>query len=280
MYICYVNEAGCTGALPDSLSSIQPVFTLVGLFIKQTHVRSITNQWIQIKQRFFPNLLPTGAPYHNWMTAEIKGADLRRSARSSRRNDRRFAYGVIGEGLKLLENHGAMICGRVYVKPIGDGFDGAAVYGATVQGISEVFQKFLEEKNARGLMIADSRNKPKNANVSHSIFTQRYRAGGDPYERLIELPTFGHSDNHAGLQLTDLICSALLFPIAAEVCCSRHLADHTHCHANYLNLRTRYGEQIKNLQYRYQGANGWWHGGLKLIDPLNSYRPPVLFKQT
>jgi hypothetical protein len=278
MYVCYVDEAGCTGALPAPASSIQPIFTLVALFIKQSHVKSVTNQWIQVKQRFFPKLLPPGTPYHDWMTAEVKGSDLRRMARSSSRNDRRFAYGVIGEGLKILEAHGAQLCGRVYVKPIAGGFDGAAVYSATVQGISEVFQQFLEAKDTRGIMIADSRNKPKNANVSHSIFTQRYRAGGDPYERLLELPTFGHSDNHAGLQLADLICSALLFPIAAEVCCSSRLTDHTHCHPNYLNLRTRYGEQIKNLQYRYQGPNGWWFGGLKLVDPLNQHRSPDLFR--
>jgi hypothetical protein len=30
------------------------------------------------------------------------------------------------------------------------------------------------------------------------------------------MPTFGHSENHAGLQLADLVCSALLFPMAMD----------------------------------------------------------------
>lgn len=278
MYICYVDEAGCTGAIPDPASSIQPVFALAALFVRQSHVESITGQWIQLKQRFYPKLLPAEAMYHDWMTAEVKGSDLCKMARSTSRNDRRFAYGVIGEALRILTAHDVKLCGRVYVKPIMGRFDGAAVYGATVQGISEVFQHYLEEKDTRGIMIADSRNKPKNANVSHSIFTQRYRAGGDPYERMLELPTFGHSDNHACLQLADLICSALLFPIAAQVCCAGRLTDHTHCHTNYLNLRERYGEQIGGLQYRYRDTKGWWFGGLQLVDPVGEYRTPTLFK--
>jgi hypothetical protein len=44
MYVCYVDEAGCTGALPAPASSIQPVFTLAALFIKQSHIKSVTNQ--------------------------------------------------------------------------------------------------------------------------------------------------------------------------------------------------------------------------------------------
>ena len=34
MYICYIDESGCTGELPDINSAIQPVFVLAGVFIK------------------------------------------------------------------------------------------------------------------------------------------------------------------------------------------------------------------------------------------------------
>ena len=50
--------------------------------------------------------------------------------------------------------------------------------------------------------------------VSHSIFTQKFSPAARNYQRLVELPTFGHSENHAGLQICDIVCSALLFPIA------------------------------------------------------------------
>jgi len=43
---------------------------------------------------------------------------------------------------------------------------------------------------------------------------------GDLYDRLIELPTFAHSDNHAGLQVADAMCSALLTPIAVNTYCA------------------------------------------------------------
>ena len=70
--------------------------------------------------------------------------------------------------------------------------------------------------------MAHSRNNGKNLRVSHSIFTQKF--GAVPkYERLVELPTFGHSDNHAGLQLCDIVCSALLNPIACFAYCAGHV---------------------------------------------------------
>lgn len=278
MYICYIDEAGCTGALPDPASAIQPIFSIVGLFVKQSHIKPITKDMLQLKQRFFPARLPPNTLYHDWIGLEIKGSELRKMARNKGRNDRRFAYGVIGEALKILQSHDVKLAGRTYVKQIGGAFNGAAVYSSTVQGICQTFQQYLVDVNGKGMVIADSRNKPKNANVSHSIFTQKFRAGGDPYSKLIELPTFAHSDNHAVLQLADLVCSALLFPIAAQVCASPHLTQQMHCDPNYLNLRTRYGETLKNLQYRYQTQDGHWHGGMSLNDPINRFNASKLFK--
>lgn len=278
MFICYIDEAGCTGALPAPSSAIQPVFALAGTFVKESHIKSLTNDLIQLKQRFFPKHLPTGSLYHDWITVEVKGSSLRNMARSKSRNDRRFAYMVIGSALDILEKHQVKVVGRVFIKPIGGQFNGSAVYSSTVQGICKTFQQFLAAKGEAGIVIADSRNKPKNANVSHSIFTQRYAATGDPYSRLVELPTFGHSDNHAALQLADLVCSALLFPIAAQVCAAAHLTDHTHCDPHYLNLKTRFGERLKDLQYRYQNNKNWWEGGVTLADPLNKLNASALFK--
>jgi hypothetical protein len=39
----------------------------------------------------------------------------------------------------------------------------------------------------------------------------------------MEVPSFGHSDNHAGLQLADLICSAFLWPMAMHAYCEGHI---------------------------------------------------------
>lgn len=278
MYICYIDEAGCTGAIPDPTSSIQPVFSIAGIFVNQSKLNSLTNDLLQLKQNFFPNRLPSGSQYYDWMAVEIKGAELRRQARNTSRNDRRFAYMVIGRALEILENHSVKLVGRVYVKKIGEQFNGAAVYTKSVQSICESFQEFLVRMHSSGIVIADSRNKPKNANVAHSIFTQRHRAIGDPYSHMVELPTFGHSDNHAGLQFADLLCSSLLFPIAAQVCISPHLTNQLHCSPHYLNLKSRYGERIKNLQFRYQDpSTTYWYGGLKLSDPMSKNTVKSLF---
>jgi len=53
------------------------------------------------------------------MAAEIKGADLRKKARSTNRKERRFSYTLIDSALKILETHNAMLMARVYIKPVG-----------------------------------------------------------------------------------------------------------------------------------------------------------------
>ncbi|HBX40805.1 DUF3800 domain-containing protein [Vibrio sp. 1733] len=278
MHICYLDEAGCTGALPSSNTQIQPVFVIGGLFIEESQIPSMTQDLLALKRRFFPNLLPAATLHHDWMKAEIKGADLRRKARSNGRNDRRFSYSVVTETLDIIQRHDGRIVSRIYAKPINDLFNGTSVYTYSVQSICSTFQNYLEEKESRGIVIADSRNKGKNASVSHSIFTQRFRAHGDPYPGLLEVPTFGHSDNHTGLQLIDLVCSSLLFPIAAEVCMSAHLTDRTHLSPHYLELRRRFGANLKSLQHRYQDDNGRWHGGVTLSDPINRFSATQLFR--
>lgn len=277
MHICYLDESGCTGTLPSNDSQIQPVFVLGGVFLDEQAIRPLTGDLLVLKQRFFPNLLAASALYHDWMAAEIKGADIRKKVRSTNRNERRFSYTLIDSALKILETHKAMLMARVYIKPVGIPFNGPAVYTSTVQSLCSGFEDFLVKRDAIGLIIADSRTKGKNSIVSHSIFTQRFKAAGDPYPSLVEVPTFGHSDNHAGLQMMDFICSALLFPIAAQVCCSGHMADLTHVSPHYENLRTRYGARLKNLQYRYQDVAGKWRGGITLIDPVNKLNAKSLF---
>lgn len=279
MHICYVDEAGCTGVLPNAASQVQPVFVLAGIMLRHDRIKPLTVEWINLKQRFFPNLLPLTPPprFHDWMAAEIKGADLRNRARANSRNQRRAAIGVLDAAVTLLEKYHAKLAGRIFVKPIGGAFSGTPVYTSTAQAICATFESYLGTQQSEGFVIADSRQKSTNANLSHSIFTQRHRAGGDPYPRIVEAPTFGHSDNHAGLQFADIICSGLLFPIAAQVCCSQHLTNQMHCDPHYLDLRKRFGTRLRALQWQYQDALGHWAGGITLNDQLNGHKAPVIF---
>lgn len=280
MYVCYIDEAGCTGELSGPASAVQPAFVLNGLIVPAGRIESLTRAWIQIKQNYFPNRLPQGSSIHDWMVTEIKGSDIRRMARGVGRNERRFAHRVVEAALDVLKRHDARIVGRVFVKPIPGVFDGTAVYTSSVQFICRSFQTFLEQSDDIGIVIADSRNKGKNTNVAHSVFTQRYSAAGDPYPQIIEMPTFGHSDNHAGLQLADVICSTLLFPIAVQRCASHVLTDHTHCSPHYERLADKFGDRLQALQFRYRDGNNYWHGGISLTDPVSQQQSTVLFART
>lgn len=278
MFVCYVDEAGCTGELDSPASAVQPAFVLAGLFIPANRLQSLTRGWIQIKQAYFPNRVPAGSSIHDWMVAEIKGSDIRKMARGSARNERRFAHQFVAASLDLLEKHDASVTARVFVKPIPGAFEGTAVYTSSVQSVSRAFQALLQQRNDIGIVIADSRNKGKNTNVSHSIFTQRYSAAGDPYDRIIEMPTFGHSDNHAGLQLADILCSALLFPIAVQRCAAGCLTNQTHCSTFYEKLVEKFGMRLQNLQFRLQDSTGYWVGGITLTDRVTNKPSTALFR--
>ena len=144
-------------------------------------------------------------------------------------------------------------------------------------GICTYFEHHLTEANDAGLCIADSRNKFENVRVSHSIFTQEFSLAVQRYERLIELPTFGHSENHAGLQLCDTVCSALLFPIACFAYCTGHV-NNVHVQPRAGPLRDRYGQQLKAFQYRYENLDtGRYDGGLVVSDAIGKENGSLMF---
>jgi hypothetical protein len=157
--------------------------------------------------------------------------------------------------------------GPRYVKAPGGPFDGRAVYTFSVQALAAYFQHFLDTQDRRGIVVLDSRTKNLNTQVAFSIFTQKFCAAGDGYPRIIEMPTFGHSDNHAGIQLADILCSTLLFPIAAHTYCTGHVQS-VHVDPRFGDVRRRFGPALDDLQYRYQDGTGRWRGGLVVSDAI------------
>ncbi len=177
----------------------------------------------------------------------------------------------------LLERCSARIVGRVLVKGIGVGYNSRATYSCRTQSICQHFQMWLAVKRQRGLVIADSRWKHQNVNIAHSIFTRQYSAGGNDYPNLLEVPVFGHSMNHAGLQIADLICSGIVFPIACHVYCTGHI--HTpHVNPRYTELRAAFSRRLRRLQYRYEYAPHRWTGGLSTSDKLGHRSPSLLLR--
>jgi len=85
---------------------------------------------------------------------------------------------------------------------------------------------------------------------------------------MLEMPLFGQSDNHAMLQICDLLNSGIVFPVACETYCTGYVTS-VHVSPEYAVLRTNFGARLRNLQYRYKDpASGFWQGGLKVVDPL------------
>lgn len=126
-------------------------------------------------------------------------------------------------------------------------------------------------------MIADTRAVSQNAIVSHSIFTEKFRHTGDKYPRILEMPTFGHSQNHALIQMADLVCSGLVFPLATHVYCTGHVHS-VHVNPRYVELRKAFADRLEKLQYRYQYLPTKWTGGLSTTNKLSRLPPRCLFQ--
>lgn len=267
MYICYVDEAGDLGALSSpAAANDQPVLVVGAVFVDTARLETLTNDFLGLKHLFFPGLNYPSQSHLDRIIPEVKGADLRRSALTGNRNQRRQAYGFIDKVLRLLEVHNVHLVARLWIKELGQTFNSKSVYTSSIQTIYSYFDSFLTEQNDFGFCIADSRDKPKNVNVSHSIFTQKFQASTSFYSRVLELPTFSHSDNHACLQMCDLVCSALLFPIACETYCTGTVSN-VHVQPSAAQLKTEFGQRLKQMQYRFQEPNGRYKGGIVVSDP-------------
>ena len=262
-HLCYLDESGCLGALPSAASQVQPVFALVGLIVPASRLERMTREFMNLKRRFNPGLFSGDAHDLDAILREVKGASLRKDLRSSNRNRRRAALGFLDGALDLLERTGVRLVGRVWVKPVGGPFKGREIYTSSAQAVAENFHRFLADRRARGIMVCDSRFAQANTQVAHSVFTRKFQAAGDSFPRLLDSPVFADSGNHAGIQLADLLCSAIVFPLAAQV----YRPGSPHAHPNYFRLRERYGGRLRRMRSRFQADSGRRRGGLVVSDP-------------
>jgi hypothetical protein len=184
-------------------------------------------------------------------------------------NTRRWrqSIGFIDACLNLLKNNNITLLGRALIKNPGDKNDDAIVYGGSIMHICQHFNKFLEQQQKFGMVIADSRRAAQNKRTTHTIFTQRHQSRGNSYPKLVDMPMYGHSNNFAMLQLADIACSAVLFPMLIDAF-GEHLvgSNNVHFSNKYATIRNRYKDIIKDLQFRYQDGNGLWVGGMLVAD--------------
>ena len=114
--------------------------------------------------------------------------------------------------------------------------------------------------------------------VAIAFFGERRCTAARRYHPLVELPTFGHSENHAGLQICDIVCSALLYPIACFAYCTGHM-NNVRVQPHAADLRHRYGRQLKEFRYRYRNpAAGRYEGGFVVSDAIGRKSGSLMFR--
>ena len=266
VHVCYVDESGGVED-PSSHRTATPVMVILGLVIDHRQIASITMAFLQTKRQFFPGAKPGSGHHLDYVLAEVKGSEVRASLRSPRRDARRQAIGYLDKIVGMLTAHQVRLVGRVWVKAPGATLDPRSSYTSAIQDIARHFEHYLDGAGDPGFMVCDNRMVNQNAEVSHSIFTQKHRVAGDPLPRLVEAPTFGQSGNHVGLQLADLVASALVFPLAARTyCAATHAGVHVDPHFDV--VKKRFGAQLRPLQHRYQDSAGRWRGGIVVSDAI------------
>jgi Protein of unknown function (DUF3800) len=274
--VSYVDDAGDPETLPSAISPLPPVFVLAAVSFEQRRLHRVTMEYLALKRQHFPGLAPRSGHLLDWGRVEIKGAEIRKMARSGR-SERRHALFFMDDVLTLLEAHDAKIFGRVWVKAIGTPVNREAMTTVSVQATCETYQDLLRDCGEDGLMVIDSSSPRLNAALSHSVFTQKYKATGDSYDRVLEMPVFGHSENHAGLQLADLVGSAFLYPMATHAYCTGHVTS-VHVDPRFSEIRRQFAQRLKAIQYRYYDANGHRKGGITVSDALTCRPGSVLFQ--
>jgi hypothetical protein len=239
---------------------------ILGMIVAAAAVPALTRDFLDLKRRYFPGRFNSGQALDH-ILVEVKGSEILQMTRSRSRNKRRQAERFRTELLGLVEAHQCRIVGRVWVKEPATGLDANSSYCYAVQDIARHFGHYLQMKKDVGVLIADGRSHQTNLQVAHSIFTQKWRAGGDPYSSILEVPLFAASDNHAGLQIADLLASTLVFPMAVAAYCPPR-PGFVHCSPRYHQVRTQFGTQLRHLQHRYRNDTGQWRGGLVVSDRI------------
>ena len=265
MYICYVEESGDSGVFNPSDPFSNPFFIVIGLFIDRSRLHGVVHDFIRIKTKFFPAVCNAASHFLDRINIEIKGATIRKGIRRSHSHNRRIhLISFLDACLNLLQHNNVHLLGKVLIKNAFMSNSDAGFYGRSIMHICEHFDHFLQGEDDIGIIIADSRKVAQNKRVSHTVFTQQHQVGGSSYPHIIEIPTYGHSDNFAMLQLADIMCSAIIFPMIIDTFNAHITAgSNVHLSPNFSIIRARYKNRIMRSQYMYQNSQGQYIGGLR-----------------
>lgn len=238
---CYVDEAGCPGKLPSASSPVQPFLILAAVALRSADINTFTRQVNRLKRAYLaairPGTISTGQE-------EIKGSELRALLRKDP-SGHTPAHRFLDEMLGLLQRFDAQVFAQVAPKPVGAPFDGKAVYASMLFRLARSFHGLLEQRCAEGFMVGDFREPRLNSLMTQAVARSKF-GDRDALPRLLDVPVFGHSESHAGLQVADWLASALIFPIVSH----RHAGDleqSAHLHLQDGRLARRYRKRLHAL---------------------------------
>ena len=274
LHFCYIDESGDSQAIKSASDDKQPMLVIGGLIVDATKISNITHDFINLKRKYYPRKFPATLPYLSILLTEIKGSDIRTDIRKNPPQSAivQHHFHFLDDVIALCKRYDVKIVGRVWIKRFGQPINDKAVYTISTQNIGKRFQSFLSANASRGVIIADFRDPARNQYVAHSIFTQKHKSsnGGDEFPLIEETTVFGMSNNHACLQITDLICSALISPIAGRVVCAPYFSN-VHTHSNYDAIWKRYSRRLRQLQFHCK-INQSMYWGISVDDPHGSKR--------
>ncbi|WP_229897619.1 DUF3800 domain-containing protein [Streptomyces finlayi] len=280
LHLCYLDESGTGQVLNPAVADSVPVMAIGGFTVPESQLKALSWDFIALKKKFRPELckVPTlSEVVHH----EIKGETIRKSFRRRGRNQRRMAHGFLDHLLTILEQRDCRVMARIWVKQDGVVNDDTAMYAASVNALCSNFEHFLAERSSSGIAILDSRNPSDNTGNVHCVTTRKFAKGGDPLPHLPESPVFGHSNTHLGLQIADLLVSAVLAPAAAVTYAGDLAAvGNVHCDPGFVDVRDRHCPRIAKLQHRYESPTGKWTGGVVVSDARGHRSAGKLFTPT
>lgn len=270
MHFCFLDESGDSSMLAAPSDAKQAALIVAGLFVDARRLPAVTADLMALKRQYFPGQMTGASNVFDALLIEIKGSDhitkvLRKQGHKATASVRALRF--LDEILDLCIRHQIRLVGRSWVKEVGQPMVDKSVYTVSAQNIVERFQEYLQQVNSEGVIIADFRDPKRNSYVAHSIFTQMHKKSGSAYPRVQETIVFGISDNHAGLQIADLLTSAALLPLLSKnYLMGRFRNAHTHPSMHIIAQRVE--RKIKRLEFNFQHYMGQCRG-LTVADPRN-----------
>lgn len=215
----FADEAGNAARYTHAGSSqASPLLVIAGITLGRSQLCAATERLLLARRAAF------GAPRNrslveNLHDNEVKGALLREGllgGGSGHQQARCWTY--TEECMSILEDLQSRVFAHVWLKTPGGWLDEARAYGVSLEHFAAAFVHRLERSDRFGLMVLDGRSPRKDSLAQRAILDLKYSCESDIVTdrlvRLADVPLVSDSKHSAGLQLADVVASALLYPMA------------------------------------------------------------------